>query len=57
MASGIVLVCKKDRSLRICHYCNSVTKPDTFPLRRIDDRLDQLGSAKYFTMLDVTSGN
>ena len=58
-ASAIVLVLKKDGSLRICvdyRHLNSVTKPDTFPLPRIDDQLDQLGSAKYFTTLDLAAG-
>ena len=58
-ASAIVLVRKKDGSLRICidyHHLNSVTKSDTFPLPRIDDLLDQLGSAKYFTTLDLAAG-
>ena len=35
---------------------NSVTKADTFPLSRIDDLLDQLGKAKFFTTLDMASG-
>ena len=58
-ASAIVLVRKKDGSLRICvdyRRLNSVTKPDTFPLPRIDDLLDQLGSAEYFTTLDLAAG-
>ena len=58
-ASAIVLVRKKDGSLRICidyRHLNSVTKSDTFPLPRIDDLLDQLGSAKYFTTLDLAAG-
>ena len=33
-----------------------MTKPDTFPLPRIDDILDQLGTAKYFTTLDLAAG-
>ena len=52
--SAIVLVRKKDGTLRICvdyRHLNSVTKLDTFPLPRIDDLLDQLGSAKCFTTL------
>ena len=58
-ASAIVLVRKKDGGLRICvdhRQLNSVTKLDTFPLPRIDDLLDQLGSAKYFTTLDLAAG-
>ena len=58
-SSAIVLVRKKDGTLRICvdyRHLNSVTKLDTFPLPRIDDLLDQLGSAKYFTTLDLAAG-
>ena len=35
---------------------NAVTKADTFPLLRVDDLLDQLGRAKYFSTLDLASG-
>ena len=35
---------------------NSVTKADVFPLPRIDDLLDKLGAAKYFTTLDLAAG-
>ena len=58
-ASAIVLVRKKDGMLRICvdyRHLNSVTKLGTFPLPRIDDLLDQLGSAKCFTTLDLAAG-
>ena len=58
-ASPIVLVRKKDGSLRFCvdyRSLNSVTKPNCFPLPRIDDMLDQLGNMKYFSTLDLASG-
>ena len=35
---------------------NAVTKPDCFPLQRIDDMLDQPGKMKYFSTLDLASG-
>ena len=58
-ASPIVLVRKKDGCLRFCvdyRSLNAVTKPDRFPLPRIDDMLDQLGNMKYFSTLDLASG-
>ena len=35
---------------------NLVTKADKFLLPRIDDSLDQLGEAQYFSTLDLASG-
>ena len=58
-ASPIVLVAKNDGSTRFCidyRKLNSVTKMDVFPLLRIDDSLDQLANAKYFTPLDLAAG-
>ena len=58
-ASPVVMVRKQDGSHRFCinyRQLNAVTKADTFPLPRIDDLLNQLEAARYFTTLDLVSG-
>lgn len=35
---------------------NKVTIQDNYPLPRIDDIIDQLGGAKYFSVMDLVSG-
>ena len=58
-SSPVVMVRKKDGSLRFCvdyRALNAVTKADTFPLPRVDDLVDQLGSSRFFSTLDLASG-
>uniref|UniRef100_A0A3B3S2Q0 Gypsy retrotransposon integrase-like protein 1 n=1 Tax=Paramormyrops kingsleyae TaxID=1676925 RepID=A0A3B3S2Q0_9TELE len=58
-ASPVVVVTKKDGSLRLCidyRKLNACSTRDAFPLPRIEEALEALGQAKYFSTLDLTSG-
>lgn len=58
-ASPVVLVKKKDGSLRMCvdyRLLNSKTRKDAFPLPRIEETLDALSGARWFTTMDLASG-
>lgn len=58
-AAPVILVRKKDGSWRFCvdyRRLNSVTKKDVYPLPRIDDVIDCLHSASYFSSVDLRSG-
>lgn len=58
-ASPVVLVPKAGGSFRLCvdyRKVNKVTRPDAFPLPRMDDIIDDVGSARYVTKLDLLQG-
>ena len=58
-ASPVVLVPKPNGQTRMCfdyRAVNKVTVTDSHPLPRIDDLLDNLKDAKYFSKIDLKSG-
>lgn len=58
-ASAVVLVSKRDGSLRLCvdfRKLNAKVVRDSFPLPRIDESLEALQGARYFSSLDLAHG-
>jgi hypothetical protein len=55
----LFLVRKKTEDLHFCvdyRKLNDVTRKDRFPLPQIDDTLDTLAGAKWFSILDLKGG-
>ena len=58
-SSPIVIVQKKGGDMRLCvdyRLLNGKTKKDAYPLPRIEESLDALTGAKWFSTLDLASG-
>ena len=58
-ASPVVLVPKKDNSVRVCIDYRKIdenTKKDAFPFPKISHCLDAVSGSAYFSTLDLTSG-
>ncbi|XP_068229084.1 uncharacterized protein [Palaemon carinicauda] len=58
-ASPVVLVPKEGGGDRLCiDFCklNAVTKPESYPLPRIEDCLESLGESPYLSKIDLEKG-
>ena len=58
-SSPVVLVKKDENKFRLCfdyRKVNSVTKTDSYPLPRVDDSIDKIGSAKFISKFDLLKG-
>lgn len=58
-ASPCLLVGKPDGTQRFCtdyRRVNALSKPDSFPLPRIEDCVDQVGSANFVSKFDLLKG-
>ena len=58
-SSPVVLITKKDGTPRFCvdyRRLNDVTIKDAYPLSRVDDCIDSLSGANFYSSLDLNSG-
>ena len=57
-SAPIVIVPKKDKSLRICvdyRRLNSISEMDAYPMPRIDEVIDRLGAATFISTMNLNS--
>ena len=58
-ASPIVIVTKKDGSIRLCadyRLLNEITIFDPQPMPKLEDIINKLGKAQYLSKIDLTKG-
>jgi hypothetical protein len=58
-SSPYILVPKQDGTYRLCtdfQKVNAVTETDSYPIRRIDDFINKIGSAKFVSKFDLFKG-
>ena len=57
--AGVLFARKKDGSMRMCidyRALNNITQKDKYPLPSIDELLDNMAGAEFFTKMDLQQG-
>lgn len=58
-SSPVVMIPKPDNTQRVCidfRKLNALTKPDSFPIPRVDELIDRVSNSVYLTKIDLRKG-